>query len=354
MTDFSSLDVAKAAVADPATSPEDLNAIANAQPKLWTQVAAHPNAYPALLDWLETKGDAKVKAAVTARRDAAGAPLPPPVAEPPTPAGVPGWVTSWLAVLTILVLGLGAFSVTMFVNRDTSAPADAAASATATPLQRASVTPTPSPLGTQIAPPNLTPDKAAIVADPGAPASALVVDVDVDYQCPVCKAYENFFGPTFEQLEASGDIQVRYHILSFLDNNQQNDASLRAGMAAACADTVGKFQAYHFVVFANQPTEGVGYTDEQLRSDFAGQAGITGDDLTKFQTCHDTWPMASVAQNMNTINLKAGITGTPTFQVNGKTLNLNALQTIAQSTPSGSAPDATAVLKALKDAAAAS
>lgn len=34
----------------------------------WTEIAQHPSAYPALLEWLDQYGDANVKAAVAARR----------------------------------------------------------------------------------------------------------------------------------------------------------------------------------------------------------------------------------------------------------------------------------------------
>jgi len=79
---------ARRAVADASTSGADLQAIAAALPSLWPEVAAHPNAYPALLDWLDQKGDPAVAAALAARREA---PTPVPTAAapsaPPSPLG---------------------------------------------------------------------------------------------------------------------------------------------------------------------------------------------------------------------------------------------------------------------------
>jgi len=53
MAEFSDLVTATKAVVDPSTSAADLAQIAQLQPSLRPQVAAHPNAYPALLQWLD-------------------------------------------------------------------------------------------------------------------------------------------------------------------------------------------------------------------------------------------------------------------------------------------------------------
>jgi hypothetical protein len=68
MADWSNIETALAGLRQPGTSPSDLAAIAAAQPSLRAQVAAHPSAYPGLLDWLDTVGGPDVKAAVAARR----------------------------------------------------------------------------------------------------------------------------------------------------------------------------------------------------------------------------------------------------------------------------------------------
>ena len=67
MSDVSTLQGAIAAVHDPATTADDLAAIAHDFPKLRTVVVAHPNVYPELLEWLRQNGDDDVKRAVTQR-----------------------------------------------------------------------------------------------------------------------------------------------------------------------------------------------------------------------------------------------------------------------------------------------
>jgi len=60
--------LAAAALRDPWLPPLDLAAIAAAQPTLRVQVAAHPQAYQGLSDWLWAVGDEQVRAAVAWRR----------------------------------------------------------------------------------------------------------------------------------------------------------------------------------------------------------------------------------------------------------------------------------------------
>lgn len=53
MTQFLDLSAAQAALADPATPPEQLSAIAQQYPELAAQIAGHPHVYPDLLLWLQ-------------------------------------------------------------------------------------------------------------------------------------------------------------------------------------------------------------------------------------------------------------------------------------------------------------
>jgi len=66
--DHSDLDLSTQAVAEPTTPAADLAAIAHAHPSLRAQVAAHPNTYPDLLDWLASYGGDEAAQAVAARR----------------------------------------------------------------------------------------------------------------------------------------------------------------------------------------------------------------------------------------------------------------------------------------------
>jgi len=153
---------------------------------------------------------------------------------------------------------------------------------------------------------------------------AIVVEIHDDYQCPWCERAEEIYGDALHALSQSGDIDLRVHIRTLVgDEIIHNDSSERAGMAALCANTVGHFWDYHATIFANQPQEGVGYTDEQLRVDFASQAGITGKNLTDFQTCYDTKATSNLLTAMEQEGTAAGINGTPSFFVNGQQVSFD-------------------------------
>jgi protein-disulfide isomerase len=183
-------------------------------------------------------------------------------------------------------------------------------------------------------PPNATASKDGIVVNPGkATAGAPVVELFFDYQCPVCKQFEGIYGASLKSLADSGAIELHYRNMTFLDINLNNDASLRAGIGAACSDFAGKYSAYHNEIYANQAAkEGDGYTDELLRVTIPATVGITGADLTTFQACYKDQTTKAFVQGMNDSASKSGVNATPTVHVNGKDL---PLQTIAGVQPDG-------------------
>ncbi len=161
-------------------------------------------------------------------------------------------------------------------------------------------------------------------AKPNAPVVALFLD----YQCPACANFERNFGSSLEGLAKSGDIQLEYRTMTFLDTNLRNDSSTRAANAAVCADVAGHYAEYHNAVFAHQPSqEGNGYTNDNLTKDFTAQAGITGEALDQFNSCYANKRFSSFVNKVDDEAGRSGVTGTPSIQVNGKTLDMNKLTT---------------------------
>ncbi len=195
--------------------------------------------------------------------------------------------------------------------------------------------------GAQVKPPHATANGNGItVSADKAKAGAPDVQIFADYQCPGCGQVDVFFGPKLKELADSGDIKLTFRMRTFLDSNLKNTSSADALRASSCADTVDAFTPYHLAVFAAQPKEGVGYTTAQLRTDFAAKAGITGDNLTKFQACYDNKSTADFVKAMGEMNDKFvteqakanqnDVVGklwasTPTISVNGKRLDNSTL-----------------------------
>ena len=104
---------------------------------------------------------------------------------------------------------------------------------------------------------------------------------------------EEATGDAVRAMVAAGAVEVRYHMLSFLDGRLGNDSSQRSANAFACSAVTGTQGPYHDTVYANQPAEeGVGYTDDQLRQ-FGRDVGITGDALDHLRPA--AWPTTPTA-----------------------------------------------------------
>jgi len=173
---------------------------------------------------------------------------------------------------------------------------------------------------TNAVPPHANGDKSGIVANPGrAKSGAPLFVIYQDYQCPACKEYHTVFGTKLRDAADAGKIQLEYRTMTFLDANLQNDASTRAAVAAACADSAGVYQAYYDALYDNQPaTEGAGFSADLLRVTIPTQLGLTGDKLSGFQKCYDTQATLQFVQGTNDAAGRAGVTATPAYWYNGK------------------------------------
>lgn len=177
-----------------------------------------------------------------------------------------------------------------------------------------------------VVPPNANADSSGIVVNPDtATEGAPVFSLYQDYQCPACKSLEDTLGPKIAEMAQAGDIQLEYHTMTILDTNLGNDASFRAGVAAACADVAGAYSDYHDVLYVNQPTEGAGFTDNQLLTEFPDQAGITGDALNTFKSCYRGEDTGAFVLGTAAAATGAGVSGTPEIRVNGEVLDRSQL-----------------------------
>ena len=179
------------------------------------------------------------------------------------------------------------------------------------------------------------PDDAALptgvdTAGGGVPvgtAEAAVLELYEDFQCPICKTFEDALGSTLADLVSAGTARILYYPLSFLDRQLGNDSSLRAANAAGCAQDAGAFAAYHDTVFTNQPErEGDGYTDEELLQ-FGRDAGIEGDAYATFETCVQDRTYEGWVQQVQQVANDRPVTGTPTLFLDGELVDTSELIT---------------------------
>jgi protein-disulfide isomerase len=148
-------------------------------------------------------------------------------------------------------------------------------------------------------------------------AAPVTVTVYEDFQCPVCKAFEQTTGPTLDALREAGTVQVVEKPVAILDRVSKDRYSTRSLNAAGCLvnSTPSAFPAFKTALFAQQPEEcSRGLTDAQLTT-IAEQTGAPGLGSCISSGTYDGWAARTTDQAS-----KDGLTGTPYVLVDGKQL----------------------------------
>jgi protein-disulfide isomerase len=198
-----------------------------------------------------------------------------------------------------------------------------------------------------LAPVSRDADGSVVMAAQG--TAAPLLEVFEDFQCPICKEFEQLSGSTIKKLAAEGKVKVVYHPFQLFTDEPNSSNTRRAANAALCVPA-DKWVSYHDTLFKYQPkeqTKGFAATDLKL---WAQDLGF-GD--AAFQKCvSDTQKGGQLDQmTKNALNDRK-VTGTPTVYLDGKALNLQnqimnpqaleasilaAAKTSPAATPSGSA-----------------
>jgi protein-disulfide isomerase len=139
-----------------------------------------------------------------------------------------------------------------------------------------------------------------------------------DFQCPFCK---NFFQNTFSQIKTqyidSGKIKYifRHFPLTQIHVNAQI-----AAVAAECANQQGKFWQYHDILYTSGQSDGTGLDQASLEK-YANTLGLNngtfGFGKNKFNQCLEGNSTLKIVQADQAEGVKDGVTGTPTFYING-------------------------------------
>lgn len=166
----------------------------------------------------------------------------------------------------------------------------------------------------------------------GADDAPVTVNVYEDYMCPYCGLFEQISSDRFKEYAESGDVQVRYHVVSFLDRASTDRFSTRAANATyVVLDEVGPEAAIevHDAIFANQPAEGgAGISDEQL-IEMAVEAGASEEAVRG--------PIEDLKYEQFVVNSTSewserGFTGTPAVAVNGEKIEFTDAQNLLDNT----------------------
>ncbi|MFG2599633.1 thioredoxin domain-containing protein [Streptomyces sp. NPDC048462] len=172
--------------------------------------------------------------------------------------------------------------------------------------------------GPAVAPSGAT-GKDSLAIQVGADDAPSTLTIWEDFRCPVCAQFENAFRDTIHQLEQSKQLKVEYHLATLIDGNLGGSGSLKAANAAACAQDVGRFSAYHDILYRNQPQESDdAFGDNSKLIDLSKK--VDGLDTPAFRSCvedgtHDSW-----VQKSDKAFRDGGFQGTPTALLNGESI----------------------------------
>ncbi len=154
----------------------------------------------------------------------------------------------------------------------------------------------------------LEPPRIEVAVDDDAvmgPAKAPVTIVEFsDYQCPYCSRAEATVQDVLKKYGDKVRLVYRDYPLQFHPNSNI------AAQASECAKEQGKFWEMHNAMFANQA--------KLAQPDLLETAGgISGIDKDKFKTCLGSGKYTTEVQKDFDDGQKYGVTGTPTFFING-------------------------------------
>jgi protein-disulfide isomerase len=140
------------------------------------------------------------------------------------------------------------------------------------------------------------------------PADAPVVIVEfTDYGCPFCRRHVD---STLTPLLEANAGRVRYVVRNY-PIPSLHPQSILAAQAAECAHDQGHFWAYHDALFR------AASHDPTTLKRIAAELGL---DARRFGRCLDRGEKAALVERDMRDGAAAGVTGTPTFFVNGRTI----------------------------------
>lgn len=153
----------------------------------------------------------------------------------------------------------------------------------------------------------------------GTKDAKVTIQVVEDFQCPICRQFEQLSGSLLDEYISGDQVQVQYRTIAFLDRMSSTEYSTRALNASACVMPAGEevWRTFHTLLFENQPPEqGDGLPDDTLAS-LAEQAGAPD----SVSSCIADQPYRKWTAATTQSAFDAGVTGTPTIFVNGTKLS---------------------------------
>jgi protein-disulfide isomerase len=165
---------------------------------------------------------------------------------------------------------------------------------------------------TYLKPPPVFRTEVSVAGEPfrGSEKAPVTIVKFEDFQCPFCKQVQ----PTFDELLSRYNGKVRL-VHKDLPLESLHAQARQAAEAARCAHEQGKFWEYHDKLYANSPKAGA----DDLKS-YAKEVSLNVD---SFDRCFASGKYKTVVQQDLNEGAQLGLTGTPTFFINGREISGN-------------------------------
>jgi protein-disulfide isomerase len=167
---------------------------------------------------------------------------------------------------------------------------------------------------TYLQPPPIYRVELSVAGEPfkGSTKAPVTVVKFEDFQCPFCKQVQPTFNKLLSRHEYEGHIRLVHKDLPLESLHPQ---ARQAAEAARCAYEQGKFWEYHDKLYANSPKASA----DDLKS-YGKEVGLNVD---SFDRCFASGKYKAVVQQDLNEGAQLGLTGTPTFFINGREISGN-------------------------------
>jgi len=144
-----------------------------------------------------------------------------------------------------------------------------------------------------------------------------------DFQCPACLA----FFPVVKAITESEDKNIRF-VYRHFPLSQIHPRAEASAIAAEAAALQGKFFEMHDILFENQEEWAKG--NEKASFYFKKYATEIGLDVEQFENDLNREDLKSEVQKDYATGISSNVTGTPSFYLNGKKLEVRSIQEFQQ------------------------
>jgi len=162
---------------------------------------------------------------------------------------------------------------------------------------------------------NPLPDYAFAPREQGSTTAKLIVEEFADYQCPYCGVTAFQIQPALmAKYVQTGKVRFIFRNFPFIDQNDPNQESHSAALAALCAGDQNLFWQYHDLLFKNQTGENKG---DFIRTNLISFAMQLNMDSVAFNQCLTSNKYAALVDSDIERGKRLNVNSTPSFFING-------------------------------------